>query len=77
MRLRLTARDPTESYGFDEDWQDTMKSDSALNEPFALLKMPYHGTNEETAKKILRHGTRAFRINGLHLSEIRKVLDDF
>ena len=53
--------DPTESYGFDEDWQDTMKSDSAFERAFALLKMPYHGTNEETAKKILRHGTRAFR----------------
>lgn len=34
---------------------------TAFDQAFALLKMPYHGTNEESAKRILRHGTRAFR----------------
>jgi hypothetical protein len=34
---------------------------TAFDRAWSLLKMPYHGTNEETAKKILRGGTRAFK----------------
>jgi|TARA_R110000824_G_scaffold3689_1_gene17414 hypothetical protein len=34
---------------------------TAFDRAFALLKMPYHGTNEESAKRIMRGGTRAFR----------------
>ena len=34
---------------------------TAFDTAWQLLKMPYHGTDEETAKKILRGGTRAFR----------------
>tara|TARA_R110000850_G_scaffold2561_2_gene12079 strand:+ start:300 stop:857 length:558 start_codon:yes stop_codon:yes gene_type:complete len=33
----------------------------AFDRAWALVKMPYHGTDEETAKKIMRDGTRAFR----------------
>lgn len=34
---------------------------TAFDTAWDLMKMPFHGTNEESAKKILRHGTRAFR----------------
>jgi len=34
--------DPTQSYGFDDDWQDTMKSDSAFDRAWQLVK------NDET-----------------------------
>ena len=34
---------------------------TAFDTAWSLMKMPYHGTDEETAKKIMRGGTRAFR----------------
>ena len=38
-----------------------IKKGEVMDIAWQLLKMPYHGTDEETAKKILRGGTRAFR----------------
>lgn len=70
IEIEADRPDPTQSYGFDDDWQDTMKSDGAFERAWALLK------NEEwDDDEPLPYDTDKYH-DQEKIDEIQRIFDD-